>query len=154
LLWLQVAEWASVWVYERSADEAAAVGEVETCLVCSRMRAHADVGFDNPDPYPLRVDFRPPEVWPPGLTQGSFALSERQWRGKVHPYQSIEYTVHGFPIALYEQGLSAYVFYAGAKYERNGKIFDNLDNVRAAAAPVLEEGIEFVKPGREPVHTP
>jgi len=121
LLWLQVAEWASVWVYERSADEAAAVEEVETCLVCSRMRAHADVEFDKPDPSPLRVDFRPPEVWPPGLTQGSFAPSERQWRGEVHPYQSIEYTVHGFPIALYEQGLSAYVFYAGAKYERNGK---------------------------------
>ena len=27
---------------------------------------------------------------------------------------------------------------------------DNFDNVRAAAAPVLEEGIEFVKPGKEP----
>ena len=41
------------------------------------------------------------------------------------------------------------MFYAGAKYERNGRIVDNFDNVRAAA-PVLEEGIEFVKPGKEP----
>ena len=42
------------------------------------------------------------------------------------------------------------MFYAGAKYERNGRIVDNFDNVRAAAAPVLEEGIEFVKLGKEP----
>ena len=52
---------------------------------------------------------------------------------------------------------SAYRFYAGAKYERNGRIVDTFDNVRAAAAPVLEEGIEFVKPGSEPargsIHT-
>ncbi len=35
---------------------------------------------------------------------------------------------------------------------------DNFDNVRAAAAPVLENGIEFVKLGKEPsneaVHSP
>jgi hypothetical protein len=83
---------------------------------------------------------------------GSFSPREYQWRGKIRPYQEIEYTVHGFPIALQEQGLSAYMCYAGAKYERNGKIVDNFDNVRAAAAPVLEEGIEFVKLGKEPVH--
>ena len=74
--------------------------------------------------------------------------------GKIRPYQSIEYTVHGFPIALRERGLSAYLFYAGARYERNGKIVDNFDNVRAAAAPVLEEGIEFVKPGKKTLHAP
>jgi hypothetical protein len=62
-----------------------------------------------------------------------------------------------FPIALQEHGISAYLFYAGAKYERNGRIVDTFDNVRAAATPVLEEGIEFVKPGSEPargsIHT-
>jgi hypothetical protein len=47
---------------------------------------------------------------------------------------------------------SAYRFYAGAKYERNGRIVDTFDNVRAAAAPVLEEGIEPLKPGNEPGH--
>jgi len=51
---------------------------------------------------------------------------------------------------------SAYLFYAGAKYERNGRIVDTFDNVWAAA-PILEEGIEFVKPGSEPargsIHT-
>jgi hypothetical protein len=83
---------------------------------------------------------------------GSFSPREYQWWGKIRPYQEIEYTVHGFPIALQEQGLSAYMFYAGAKYERNRKIVDNFDHVRAAAAPVLEEGIEFVKLGKEPVH--
>ena len=83
---------------------------------------------------------------------GSFSPREYQWWGKIRPYQEIEYTVHGFPIALQEQGLSAYMFYAGAKHERNGKIVDNFDNVRAAAAPVLEECIEFVKLGKEPVH--
>jgi len=118
------------------------------------MSTHADVGYDNPNPSPLRVDFRPPEVWPPGLRQESFSPREHQWKGKIRPYQEIEYTVHGFPIALQEQGLSAYLFYAGAKYERNGRIIDNLDNVRAAAAPVLEQGIGFVKPGKEPLHTP
>ena len=46
---------------------------------------------------------------------------------------------------------SAYLFYAGAKYERNRRIVDAFDNVRAAA-PVLEEGIEFLKPGNEPRH--
>ena len=56
-----------------------------------------------------------------------------------------------FPIALQEHGLSAYLFYAGAKYERNRRIVDAFDNVRAAA-PVLEEGIEFLKPGNEPRH--
>ena len=63
-----------------------------------------------------------------------------------------------FPIALQEHGISAYLFYAGAKYERNGRIVDTFDNVRAAAAPVLEEGIELLKPGNEPdhqsIHTP
>jgi hypothetical protein len=47
-----------------------------------------------------------------------------------------------------EQGLSAYLFYAGARYERNGKIVDNFDNVRAAAAPIVEEGIEFAHTGK------
>ena len=92
--------------------------------------------------------FCPPEVWPPGLAQESFTLWECQWRGKIRAYQEIEYAVYGFPIALKEQGLSAYLFYAGAKFERNGKIVDTFDNVRAAAAPVLAEGIEFVEPGR------
>ncbi len=147
-LWLKGAEWAPVHVHEVSANEQATVGEIKTRLVRSRMSTHADVGFDNPDPSPLRVDFRPPEVWPVGLTQESFTPLQHQWRGKIRPYQSIEYTVHGFPIALHEQSLSAYVFYAGVKYERNGRIVDNFDNVRAAAAPILEEGIEFVKPGR------
>jgi hypothetical protein len=64
-----------------------------------------------------------------------------------------------FPIALLqEHGFSAYLFYAEAKYERNGRIVDTFDNVWAAAAPVLEEGIEFLKPGNEPghqsIHTP
>jgi len=45
-----------------------------------------------------------------------------------------------------------YLIYVVAKCERNGRIVDNFDNVRAAVAPALEEGIEFVKPGREPVH--
>lgn len=148
-LWLKGAEWAPVRVYGESADEPAKVGEIETRLVRSRMSTHADVGYDNPKPSPLRVDFRLPESWPPGLTQESFSPREYQWRGKIRPYQEIEYTVHGFPIALQEQGLSAYVFYAGAKYERGGRIVDNLDNVRAAAAPILEDGIEFVKPGKE-----
>jgi hypothetical protein len=89
---------------------------------------------------------------------GSFSPREYQWRGKIRPYQEIEYTVHGFPIALQEQGLSAYMFYAGAKYERNVRIVDTFDNVRAAAARVLEEGIELLKPGNEPghqsIHTP
>jgi hypothetical protein len=59
--------------------------------------------------------------------------------------------VHGIRLtdcSMREQGLSAYLFYAGARYERNGKIVDNFDNVRAAAAPVLEEGIEFAHPGK------
>ncbi len=147
-LWLKGAEWASVRVYQESADEPAWVGEVGTHLVRSRMSTHADVGHDNPNPSPLRIDFRPPEAWPPGLTQESFTPRGYQWRGKIRPYQSIEYTVHGFPIPLQEHGLSAYLFYAGAKFERNGKIVDTFDNVRAAAAPVLAEGIEFVEPGR------
>jgi hypothetical protein len=62
-----------------------------------------------------------------------------------------------FPIALQQHGLSAYLFYAGAKYERNWRIVDTFDNVRAAA-PVLEEGIELLKSGNEPghqsIHTP
>lgn len=150
-LWLKGAEWAPVRVYEVSSNEPAAVGEIKTRLVRSRMSTHADVGFDNPYPSPLRVDFRLPETWPSGLTQESFAPQEGQWRGKIRPYQSIEYEVHGFPIALPEHSLSAYLFYAGAKYERDGKIVDNFESVRAAAAPILEEGIEFVKPGRKPV---
>jgi hypothetical protein len=48
--------------------------------------------------------------------------------------------------------------HAGAKYERNGRIVDTFDNVRAAGARVLEEGIELLKPGNEPghqsIHTP
>ena len=63
-----------------------------------------------------------------------------------------------FPIALQQHGLSAYLFYAGAKYECNWRIVDTFDNVRAAAAPVLEEGIELLKSGNEPghqsIHTP
>lgn len=146
-LWVKGAEWAPVRVYGGSADEPATVGEIKTRLVRSRMSTHADVGYDNPDPSPLRVDFRSPEVWPAGLTQESFAPQEHQWRDKIRPYQEIEYTVHGFPIPLREQGLSAYLFYAGVKYESHGQVVDNLDNVRAAATPVLKEGIEFVKPG-------
>jgi hypothetical protein len=146
-LWLKGAEWAPVRVDEISSSEPAAVGERKTRLVRSRMSTYADVGFDNPYPSPLRVDFRLPETWPSGLTQESFAPREDQWRGKIRPYQSIEYEVHGFPIAVHEHSLSAYLFYAGAKYERKGKVVDNLDNVRVAAAPILEEGIEFVKPG-------
>ena len=57
-----------------------------------------------------------------------------------------------FPIALQVHGLSAYLFYAGAKYERNGRIVDTFDYVRAAAARVLEEGTELLKPGNEPGH--
>jgi hypothetical protein len=66
-LWLKGAEWASVVgrVYEESADEPAKVGEIETRLVRSRMSMHADVGYDSPNPSPLRVDFRPPEAWLP-----------------------------------------------------------------------------------------
>jgi hypothetical protein len=45
-----------------------------------------------------------------------------------------------------------YLIYAVAKYERNGKNVDTFENVWAAAAPALEEDIEFVKLGREPVH--
>ena len=45
-----------------------------------------------------------------------------------------------------------YLIYAVAKYERNGRIVDDFDKVRARPPPTLEEGIEFVKPGREPVH--
>jgi hypothetical protein len=153
-LWLKGAEWAPVRVREISSNEPAAVGETKTRLVRSRMSTHADVGFDNPHPSPLRVDFRPPDTWPSGLTQGSFAPQEGQWRGKIRPYQSIEYEVHGFPIALQEHGLSAYLFYAGAKYERDGKTVDNLENVRAAAAPILDEGIDFVKRSGEPAHGP
>jgi len=37
--------------------------------------------------------------------------------------------------------------YAGAKYERSGRIVGTFENMRAAAAPVLKEGIEFVRPG-------
>jgi len=37
--------------------------------------------------------------------------------------------------------------YAGAKYERSGKLVDSFENMRAAAAPVLREGVEFVRPG-------
>jgi hypothetical protein len=44
--------------------------------------------------------------------------------------------------------LSAYLFYAGAKYEGEGRIVYNFDNVRAAAAPILEEGIEFAHTGK------
>jgi hypothetical protein len=50
--------------------------------------------------------------------------------------------------SMREQGLSAHLFYAGAKYERNGKIVDNFDNVRAAAAPILGGGIEFACTGK------
>ena len=42
--------------------------------------------------------------------------------------------VHGFPIALQQQGLSAYLFYAGAKYERNGR---NVDNFTTCGPPQL-----------------
>jgi hypothetical protein len=45
-----------------------------------------------------------------------------------------------------------YLIYAVAKYERNGRNVDTFENVWAAAAPALEEDIEFVKLGREPVH--
>jgi hypothetical protein len=44
-----------------------------------------------------------------------------------------------------------HLIYAVAKYERNRRIVDDLDNVRTPPLP-LEEGIEFVKPGRESVH--
>jgi hypothetical protein len=40
--------------------------------------------------------------------------------------------------------VSLYI-YAGAKYEREGRIVDNFDDVQAAVAPVLREGIEFVR---------
>ena len=63
-----------------------------------------------------------------------------------------------FPIALQQHGLSAYLFYAGAKYGRNWRIVDTFDNVRAAGARVLEEGIELLKPSNKPghqsIHTP
>ncbi len=55
--------------------------------------------------------------------------------------------LHGFPIAMPEHGLSAYFFYAGVRYARNGRCVDNLHNVQAAALPTLEEGIEFTRPG-------
>ena len=45
-----------------------------------------------------------------------------------------------------------YLIYAVAKYERNGRIVDNFEKVRARRPPALEEGIEFVKAGREPLH--
>jgi hypothetical protein len=45
-----------------------------------------------------------------------------------------------------------YLIYAVAKYERNGRIVDNFDNVRAGPPPALEEGFEFDKSSREPVH--
>jgi len=44
-----------------------------------------------------------------------------------------------------------YLIYAVAKYGRNGRNADTFENV-CAAAPALEEEIEFVKRGREPVH--
>jgi len=59
-------------------------------------------------------------------------VCEQVW--KIRPYQEIEYMVHGFPIALQQQGLSAYLFYAGAKYERNGR---NVDNFTTCGPPQL-----------------
>lgn len=76
----------------------------------SRTSTLADIGHDNPNPSSLHIAFRPH-----GLTRKSFTPREYQWRGKIRPYQVIQCTVHGFPIPLQEQGLSAYLFYAGAK---------------------------------------
>jgi hypothetical protein len=144
-LWLKGADWAPTRVYAERENERARIGKIETRLVRSRMRTHADIGYDNPDPSPLRVNIRYPYSWPEGLTQGSFSPRVAQWKGKIRPYQEIEYTVHGFPIPVVGRGLSAFFFYAGAKYEREGRIVDNFDDVQAAVAPVLREGIEFVR---------
>jgi hypothetical protein len=106
----------------------------------------ADVGYDNPPPSTLLLRFRAPHAEPAGLPQEFFMPRQYQWRGKIRPYQEVEYKVEGFPLALPEYGLTAYLFYGGVKYERAGKMLDNLSAVRAAAAPMLEEGIEFVNP--------
>ena len=144
-LWVKGADWAPAKVYKESEQEGARVGEVRTRLVRSRMLTHADVGPDNPDPSPLRVDFRPPHAMAHGLTQRSFVPQEHQWRGKIPPYQPLEYTVEGFPIPLPGRGLAAYFFYAGVRYEYGGRVVDNFENVARAVAPILEEGIEFVE---------
>jgi hypothetical protein len=145
-LWLMGAGWAQSRASNESVGEPVKVGELTTILTRGRMVTCADVGYDNPPPSTLRLSFRAPHAKPAGLTQESFMPRQSQWRGKIRPYQEVEYNVEGFPLALPEYGLTAYVFYGGVKYERAGKVLDNLNVVRAAAAPMLEEGIEFVNP--------
>jgi putative transposase len=61
----------------------------------------------------------------------------------------------GLPLSIYvapvdvEDREGVRLLLAGSK-----PLVPRLRKIRAAAAPALEEGIEFVKPGREPVHTP
>ncbi len=145
--WLRMmgASSAEVWIHDGSNGPPATVGEVRTTLTRARMRTHADVGPDNPSQARLLLSFRQPHAMPSGLTRESFLPRRGQWSGKIRPYQEIEYTVHGFPIALPKHGLSAYFFYAGAKYDYGGRVTDSFENVMSAAAPILEDGIEFIE---------
>jgi hypothetical protein len=147
-LWMMGASWAPVRIYDESVGSPATLGETKTTLARAKMRTHADVGPDNPVQTRLLLSFRAPHAMPAEMTRESFLPRWDQWRGKIRPYQEIEYTVHGFPIALPEYGLSAYLFYAGAKYDYGGRVVDSFENVRSAAAPILEDGIEFIERGR------
>jgi hypothetical protein len=69
-----------------------------------------------------------------------------QWRGKIHIFLVDRvHSIRPTNCSTREAVLFAYLFYAGAKYEREGRIVDNFDDVQAAVAPVLREGIEFVR---------
>lgn len=129
-----------------SEPEPSAVGERQTVRARIRMKTRTDVGPGNPESSPLTPDFRSPHRMPQGISEGTFLPRESQWKGKISPYQEIEYTVDGYPLALPEHGLCAYLFYAGVRYRtERGKEIDNFKNVKEAASPILEEGIDFVR---------
>ena len=79
-------------------------------------------------------------------TLRSSQSSSCQLRGKIHIF--LVDRVHSIwptNCSTREPVLFAYLFYAGAKYEREGRIVDNFDDVLAAFAPVPRGGIEFVR---------
>jgi hypothetical protein len=79
-------------------------------------------------------------------SKGSSTSCSYQWWGKNRIFLVDRLlSIRPKNCSTREPMLFAYLFYAGVKYEREGRIMDNFDDVQAAVAPVLREGIEFVR---------
>lgn len=122
--------------------ESAKVGGTATVRDEFNIVTLADVGDSNPKSFD--VSHRKGNERPPDIEPAHFLPKSEQWEGLVRSYAPIEYKVHGFPLPLEDHGITAYFFYAGARYVVNNKEVDTFENVKASAAPVLESGIDFL----------